>query len=91
MRAGAAVANEAISGTAAAGAGEADAFVDLHAEREALERRLVLTQQRQQFGTDAADIARAAQEEREALGDLDRVLTQIRAAEYRRRPGARRW
>ncbi|SFG92247.1 hypothetical protein [Methylobacterium gossipiicola] len=85
------VANEAINGTMPADAGEADALVDLHAEREALERRLLLTQQRQRFGTDAADVARAAEEERVALGDLDRVLTRIRAAEYRRQPGARRW
>lgn len=67
------------------------AFLDLHLQREALERRLVLVQQRQQFGTDAEDIAQAGTDEREALLDLDRVLTQIRAAEYRRQPGARRW
>ena len=67
------------------------AFLDLHVQREALERRLVLVQQQQQFGTNPDEIARAGTEEREALLDLDRVLTLIRAAEYRRQPGARRW
>jgi len=68
-----------------------DVLGDLHGEREALERRLVLAQQRQQFGTDVDDVAQAGHDEREALLDLDRVLTRIRAAEYRRQPGARRW
>lgn len=84
------VTNEASSGTAQADPGDG-VFLDLHVQREALERRLVLVQQQQQFGTNADAIARAGSEEREALLDLDRVLTLIRAAEYRRQPGARRW
>ena len=57
---------------------EADpAWLALHAEREALERALTLAQ--------------ARVEESDLLVNLDRVLTLIRAAEYRRRPGARRW
>ena len=80
--------NEASSGTIPPGA---EALVELHGEREAVERRLVLAQQRRQFGTDADDVVQAGHDEREALLELDRVLTRIRAAEYRRQPGARRW
>lgn len=75
----------------AGGRPEDAAFMALHAERETLERGLSLAQQRQQFGTDAAEIARAGTDERTLLLSLDRVLTLIRAAEYRRQPGARRW
>ncbi|MCJ2117424.1 hypothetical protein MKK65_12780 [Methylobacterium sp. J-001] len=63
----------------------------LHADREAVERALSLAQARQRYGTDAEAIAQARLEEAELLVDLDRILTQIRAAEYRRRPGSRRW
>ncbi|MDP4024255.1 hypothetical protein Q8W71_16620 [Methylobacterium sp. NEAU 140] len=67
------------------------AWLALHAEREALERALALAQARQRYGRDTAEVARARAEEAAMLVDLDRVLTRIRAAEYRRRPGARRW
>lgn len=74
-----------------AGVPDQDPFLDLHAQREDLERQLVLAQQRQQFGTDAAAIVQANTDERSLLLNLDRVLTLIRAAEYQRQPGARRW
>ena len=67
------------------------AWLALHDERESLERALSLAQARQRFGTDAAAIAQARTDEADLLASLDRVLTMIRAAEYRRRPGARRW
>jgi hypothetical protein len=67
------------------------AWLDLHAEREALERALALAQARQRFSSDPGAAARARDEEADLLVRLDRVLTLIRAAEYRRRPGARRW
>lgn len=67
------------------------AFLALHAERELLERELTLVQQQQRFGAEAAAIEAAQRREESLLKDLDRVLTLIRAAEYRRRPGARRW
>lgn len=66
-------------------------FFALHAEREGLERDLSLAQQRQRFGSDPAEIQRAGADERELLLSLDRIMTRIRAAEYQRRPGARRW
>lgn len=73
-------------------AAEADpAWLDLHAEREAVERALTLAQARQKFSADPAAASAARCEEAELLVSLDRVLTLIRAAEYRRRPGARRW
>lgn len=68
-----------------------DAFQALHAERQALERDLVLAQQRQRYGKDQVDIAQAGEDERTLLARLDHILTQLRAAEYNRRPGARRW
>lgn len=68
-----------------------DTFLDLHAQREDLERQLALAQQRQQFGTDPEEITRASGDERTLLLALDRVLTMIRGAEYQRQPGARRW
>lgn len=67
------------------------AWVALHAEREALERALTLAQARQKFSTDPQAAAQARVEETDLLVNLDRVLTLIRAAEYRRRPGSRRW
>ncbi|MEG9526582.1 MAG: hypothetical protein MIL41_12565 [Hyphomicrobiales bacterium] len=71
---------------------EADpAWLALHAEREALERALTLAQARQKFSTDPGTATQARVEESELLVNLDRVLTLIRAAEYRRRPGSRRW
>ena len=67
------------------------AWLALHAEREALERALTLAQAHQKFSSDPGTAANARREEAELLVSLDRVLTLIRAAEYRRRPGARRW
>ncbi|MGH1575355.1 hypothetical protein ACRAWG_37875 [Methylobacterium sp. P31] len=67
------------------------AWLALHAERESLERALALAQARQKFSTDPETVSQAHLEEAELLVSLDRVLTLIRAAEYRRRPGARRW
>ena len=66
-------------------------YLALHEERERLERSLALVQARQRFGPGAEEVARALQEEPELLARLDLLLTRIRAAEYRRRPGARRW
>lgn len=67
------------------------AFLALHGERELLERELTLVQQQQRFGSEEAGIEQARRREASLLKDLDRVLTLIRAAEYRRQPGARRW
>lgn len=67
------------------------AFMALHAEREMLERELVLAQQHQRFGEGPDEVERARQREESLLKDLDRVMTLIRAAEYKRRPGAKRW
>ncbi|WP_264049881.1 hypothetical protein [Methylobacterium flocculans] len=67
------------------------AFQDLHAQREDLERQLSLARMHQQFGTGQDDVDRAASTEKSLLLCLDRVLTQIRAAEYKRQPNARRW
>lgn len=66
-------------------------FLALHAEREAVERALALAQARQRFSQDPAEAERAQAEEGELLAELDRLMTRIRAAEYQRRPGARRW
>ncbi len=78
-------------GDETAEAGPDAPWLALHGERETLERALSLAQARQRFSTDAADVARAHSDEADLLVSLDRVLTMIRAAEYRRRPGARRW
>ncbi|GEP10599.1 hypothetical protein [Methylobacterium gnaphalii] len=67
------------------------AFLALHNEREMIERELTLAQQRQRYGTDDGEIQQARQQEASLLKDLDRVMTLIRAAEYKRQPGARRW
>lgn len=84
------VANES-TGSTSSDPLQDDAFLALHAERQAVERDLVLAQQRQRYGRDSVEIAQAGEEEKALLGRLDRVLTQLRAAEYRRRPGAKRW
>ena len=82
--------NEAIH--QAVGDSPADqAFLALHAERQSIERELVLARQRRLYGQDASDVAQAEREEPELLLRLDRILTQLRAAEYKRQPGARRW
>lgn len=67
------------------------AFQALHAERETLERDLALAKARQSFSSDSSEVARARADETAMLSSLDLVLTRIRAAEYQRRPGARRW
>ena len=67
------------------------ALYALHGERAEIERALVLAQQRQLYSPDAEDARRAEMDEQVLLADLDRVLTRIRAAEYRRRPDARAW
>jgi hypothetical protein len=83
---------DGVGGEAVDPALEADpAWLALHAERESLERALTLAQAHQKFSTDPKTAADARREEAELLVSLDRVLTLIRAAEYRRRPGARRW
>jgi hypothetical protein len=66
-------------------------WLALHAEREALERALTLAQAHQKFSSNPDAAAAARREEADLLVNLDRVLTLIRAAEYRRKPGARRW
>lgn len=68
-----------------------EAFLDLHAQREDLERQLSMARMRQQFCTGQDDVDRAGSEERDLLLKLDRILTQIRAAEYKRQPNSRRW
>ncbi|ACA20942.1 conserved hypothetical protein [Methylobacterium sp. 4-46] len=70
---------------------ERAALLALHAEREGLERRLALARQQRLYLSDPEAIAAAEAEERDLLVDLDRLLTRIRAAEYRRRPGGRPW
>ncbi|KQP50344.1 hypothetical protein [Methylobacterium sp. Leaf108] len=79
------------NGVPADGSPEDAAFLALHAERERVERDLVLAQQRQRYGSDMADVVQAGDDEKSLLARLDQVLTQLRAAEYRRQPGARRW
>ncbi|GJD51344.1 hypothetical protein OPKNFCMD_4098 [Methylobacterium crusticola] len=63
----------------------------LHAEREALERRLALAAQQRLYRSDPAAVAAAQAEEAALLVALDRLMTRIRAAEYRTKPGARSW
>ncbi len=68
-----------------------DEFLALHGEREALERALSLAQARQRFSTEPGDSDQAVHDEAELLARLDRLMTRLRAVEYRRAPGARRW
>ena len=67
------------------------AFLDLHGQREELERQLALVQLKRQFGPGQASIDQATADEQSLLVSLDRVMTLIRAAEYKRLPNARRW
>jgi hypothetical protein len=67
------------------------AWLALHEEREALERALALAQARRRFARSPGDEAEAQRDEADLLVSLDRILTRIRAEEYRRMPGARRW
>ena len=73
------------------GEGPDAAWLALHAEREEVERALALCQARRRFAKSPAEAGDAQREEAELLVNLDRVLTRIRAAEYGRQPGARRW
>ena len=80
-----------VTGTAQEGQDPDAAWRELHEERESLERALALVQTRQRIAKDDAEADEAAREEAGLLLNLDRVLTRIRAAEYGRQPGARRW
>lgn len=80
-----------VTGPAKGGDDPDAAWRGLHEEREALERALALVQTRRRVARDAAEAGEAEREEAELLLSLDRVLTRIRAAEYGRQPGARRW
>lgn len=63
----------------------------LHAERTELEQRLARAEQERLYLTDPAAVAAAQDEEAALLAELDRLMTRIRAAEYRSQPGARTW
>jgi hypothetical protein len=63
----------------------------LHAERAELEQRLARAEQERLYLTDPAAAAAAQGEETALLAELDRLMTRIRAAEYRSQPGARTW
>ncbi|AWB21768.1 hypothetical protein DA075_13275 [Methylobacterium currus] len=63
----------------------------LHAERTELEQRLARAEQERLYLTDPAAAAAAQGEEAALLAELDRLMTRIRAAEYRSQPGARTW
>ncbi|WP_288587270.1 hypothetical protein [uncultured Methylobacterium sp.] len=67
------------------------ALLDLHAERAALEQRLARAEQERLYLADPDAVAAAQAEETALLADLDRIMTRIRAAEYRSQPGARTW
>nr|WP_282103797.1 hypothetical protein [Methylobacterium sp. 37f] len=63
----------------------------MHGQREELERQLALVQLKRQFGPGQDAIDQATADEQSLLVSLDRVMTLIRAAEYKRLPNARRW
>ena len=63
----------------------------LHAERAELEQRLARAEQERLYLADPAAVAAAADAEAALLAELDRIMTRIRAAEYRSQPGARSW
>ncbi len=90
-REGRALANDPPAAPPRAAQSDETAYHALHAERAMLERDLALAKARQSFSKDADEVARARAEEATMLSSLDMVLTRIRATEYRRRPGARRW
>ncbi|TGD94749.1 hypothetical protein EU555_31330 [Methylobacterium nonmethylotrophicum] len=78
------------------GAGDRDdprrrELLALHAERTELELRLARAGQQRAYLADPAAAAAAEAEEAALLQELDRLMTRIRAAEYRSRPGARTW
>lgn len=82
---------DVVTGPAKEGDDPDAAWRALHAEREALERALALAQTRRKVARDEVEAGEAEREEANLLLSLDRVLTRIRAAEYGRQPGARRW
>ncbi len=63
----------------------------LHAERAELEQRLARAEQERLYLADPAAVDAARDEEAALLAELDRIMTRIRAAEYRSQPGARTW
>ncbi|QRE77695.1 hypothetical protein F1D61_06665 [Methylobacterium aquaticum] len=63
----------------------------LHAERAEMEQRLARAEQERLYLADPAAVAAAADAEAALLAELDRLMTRIRAAEYRSQPGARSW
>ncbi|MBE7201153.1 MAG: hypothetical protein INR70_25590 [Parafilimonas terrae] len=67
------------------------AWLALHEEREALDHALALAKARRRFAATPEESVEAEREEAALLLTLDRLLTRIRAEEYRRKPGARRW
>ncbi|NGM37704.1 hypothetical protein G4G93_27960 [Methylobacterium sp. DB0501] len=62
----------------------------LHAERASLEQRLARAGQERLY-LDEPGAGAAQAEEAALLAELDRIMTRIRAAEYRSQPGARTW
>ncbi|MGX7708322.1 hypothetical protein [Methylobacterium sp. Gmos1] len=66
-------------------------LIALHAERAELEQRLARAEQERLYLSDPAAVAAAQGEEAALLAELDRLMTRIRAAEYRSQPGARTW
>ncbi|KMO34922.1 hypothetical protein VP06_13190 [Methylobacterium aquaticum] len=63
----------------------------LHAERAELEQRLARAEQERLYLADPAAVAAARDAQTALLAQLDRLMTRIRAAEYRSQPGARTW
>ncbi|TNC08255.1 hypothetical protein FF100_29880 [Methylobacterium terricola] len=63
----------------------------LHAERAELEQRLARAEQERLYLAEPGAAASAQAEETTLLAELDRLMTRIRAAEYRSQPGARTW
>jgi hypothetical protein len=63
----------------------------LHAERAELEQRLARAGQERLYLAEPGAAAAAEAEEAALLAELDRIMTRIRAAEYRSQPGARTW
>ncbi|AWN48738.1 hypothetical protein DK419_22235 [Methylobacterium terrae] len=66
-------------------------LIALHAERAELEQRLARAEQERLYLADPAAASAAQAAEAALLGELDRIMTRIRAAEYRSQPGARSW
>lgn len=66
-------------------------LLGLHEERVTIEERLADALARQRYAADSGAAAQAEQDAKRFLSDLDRTMTQIRAAEHRASPEARRW